>query len=360
MAAEARDTRVEGQAAAAALLARVRVATRAAERIVAARVTDFFIPAEARLDDRTHALVAAMLTGAVDAVEAAIRTAVMSRARALGRNHVAERIAAMEPALGTLYATGLLNEPPLMAELIRRARETVLAQALPGRASDDPDRPSLLARLTADDDPAIAAAAVGLLDALQERRLLAAAAPVADLPAEICHRLAWQVAAALRRTAGPDTETIDPLLPAAVRSVLGGHDEGRHAEAAASRLAMLLPVDGDAGASLLIDALDDRQLLLFLALLAHRMGIAIEPMRAVLDDAGPDRLWVALRAAALDRADRVRIGAAFASAWRLDDAALVDAIDAIDAVSVQEARDALAAMTLDPVYRAAVERLEDA
>src|SRR3546814_20411102 len=89
---------------------------------------------------------------------------------------------------------------------------------------------------------------------------------------------------------------LDRALTAAAERSLAGHDEGIGLEPSAVRLAAALVSAGRGGGSTAIEALGDRLLALFIALVADDVGLDYDaPRDAVLDRDGA-RLWLMLRA----------------------------------------------------------------
>ena len=321
---------------------------RASERLAGA-MADFFLPEDARLDDRTRLALADRLGRAVGDIEADLRRQAARLLAARGGTAAADSLLAERStrALERLNGAGLLRDEALIGELLAQVRFAALAEALP--VAPSADGTSLLVRLMAIPDRVVATAAKALL--------AAEARDDGVLPAELHHRLAWQVAAAVRPTT-PDADADRAIAEATLRS-LGAHDEGERAEAVASRLALAIDARPDELAPLLIEALGDRRLHLFTAVLAHAIGIDFEQARAVMLEPEGERLWLALRAAQLDRATIARIALALSQADpRRDIDLLAGQLDRIAAVEPADARRALAPETLHRDFRAAIAALD--
>ncbi|RZM03304.1 MAG: DUF2336 domain-containing protein, partial [Sphingomonas sp.] len=176
-----------------------------------------------------------------------------------------------------------------------------------------------------------------------------------ELPAELHHRLVWWVAAAIRDPRDHDTDRA--IAEAALRAI-AAHDEGERADAVAMRLAAAIAPNPRELPDLLVEALADRRVGLFTALLAHAAGLPHEAARAVTLEPGGDRLWLALRAVSLDRATIARVALALAEAEPARDIdAFADQLDAIAAIDPVAARAALLPLTLHADYRAAIRAL---
>ncbi len=347
-----------------------------ADRKVMAAIDDFFISDESRLDDRLRSRLADMLQGLLTAIERELRQYAARLIGSRGEPGLATTIAEGVPVVhARLAQVGLLDDRALMRELLARAEQERLSEMLPGAAPGDGDpgargsgdRPSLLVRLAGNPDGVIAAAATAMMIADARRRSAGEpdAAIRSDLPAELQHRLLWRAAAVLRQEfvtiAGNSGEVLDRALTEAAQRSLAAHDEGDRLEATAMRLASAMAVIGDDLAAMLIETLRDRRVALFIALLAHPLGLSYEAVREILLDPAAERLWLALRAVALDRAAIAAIGLSICEADpRRDVDAFADLLDAIVAVTPAAAVAALATLRLHPDFRAAVLQLAQA
>jgi hypothetical protein len=363
MSADSNDASRAPVVDAAPLFARAAAADRRAEARLATAIDDFFLAEEDRLDDRTRAAIGAVLTSAVRAIEREIAS---HAARQLAGQGLAAQAAAIDapgaPLLGRLLDSGLLRDRELMGELLGEVRQDLLGEALIG------NRPPgvqavLLARLTDCGDGVVAAAAGAYLLA-DGRRRAPSTARRADLPAMLHRRLAWWVAAALRKARSGEPvhqAAIDRALVAAAQRSLAAHDEGDRLEAVAMRLASAIDARPEELGDLLAEALEEGRAALFIAVLAHALSIDFAEARALTLDPDGDRLWLALRAHGQDRETIARIGLALADADpRRDIEAFVDALDTIGAVPIEDARVALAPFALHPDFRAALRALERA
>lgn len=181
------------------------------------------------------------------------------------------------------------------------------------------------------------------------------------LPAERHHQLVWWVAASIREgrlaVSGEDAAVDRAIVEAAQRS-LAAHDEGQRVEALAVRLASAIDARAHELGDLLVEALGDRRLILFIAILGRAVDLDFTGARAIVLEPEGDRLWLALRAAALDRPTIARIALALADADpRRDIDIFAEELDAIAAVPVEAARSALAPLTLHHDLRLAIDAL---
>lgn len=336
-----------------------------ADRRIRAAIDDFLLSNEARLDDRVRAGLDTGLAQIVAAVEGEVRQHAARQLAARGDGDLATMLASGPPlVLDRLISGGLLRDTDLMRELLGRARQDAMADALPSVAPDMADKPSLLARLVGHADPIVAAAASAMMAAEARRRAgtEAGIAPRSDLPAELHHQLVWWTAAVLRerfaRRSDGLTIALDRALTEAALRSLAAHDEGERLEAVAMRLAASLDPHADELPALLSEALGDRRVSLFIALLAHALGLGYDLAREITLDPVADRLWLVLRAVALDRATIATIGLALCdSDPRRDLDAFADLLDSIAAVTPEDARDALAPLRLHPDFHASVRYL---
>lgn len=332
-------------------------------------ITDFFLPADARLDDRTRGLLSRLLSGIVQGVETDIRRHAARRLASDGNDSKAEQmLRGHQDVVRRLSRAGLLRDRELMDELLAQVRcdliaERLLPMATAGGRASEGDQPSLLVRLADVDDGVVASAARALLTAEARRRIAAepGAAPSGALPAERHHQLVWWVAATVREghvaAAGEDRAVDRAIVEAAQRS-LAAHDEGERPEAAAVRLAGAIEARANEVGPLLIDALGDRRLLLFIAVLGRAVDMDFACARQIVLEPEGDRLWLALRAAGLDRETIARVALSLADADpRRDIEAFADELAGIAAVPVEAARSALAPLTLHHDLRLAIDAL---
>lgn len=325
------------------LLARAAAAELCVQHGLQVTVDDFFLPDSARLDEHSRSALAELMRALVATVESQIR------------RHGGDLTP--EPVFARLMRSGLLRDPELMAELIGRVRQELLGRELPAHAPDDPERPSLITRFVDHPDRVVAASAMALLIAESRRR----ASPESghfvqtDLPAELHHRLVWWVAAALREGAGDPTAALDYALSEAAMRTLAAYDEGDRLETSATRFAVAVNPQRGELSDLLVEALGDRRIVLFIALLGHALGIDYATAREMVLDAQGDRLWLALRALEMPRAAVAQVGYALCEADpRRELERFAELLDAIDAIEPIQARAALTTLRLHPDYRAAL------
>jgi hypothetical protein len=312
-------------------------------------ITDLFLADDARLDEQTRIGVAHLLDQTIGGIETELRRQAARLLAARGATAKAEALLGGGGAADRLTRAGLLRDETLIEALIARVRHDLIATALPVSAGGaGPDEASLLVRLAAVPDRVVATAARALLVADSRGAIV--------LAAETQHRLVWWIAAAIRPVQD-DADSDRALAEAALRS-LGAHDEGEGGEAAAMRLAAAIEARPDELAALLLETLGDRRLSLFVAVLATAIGLDFEQAQALVLEPEGERLWLALRAAQLDRPTIARIALALSDADpRRDIEAFADELDRIAAVDPADARLALAPETLGRDFRAAIRAL---
>lgn len=343
---------------AARLLARAAAAGARAHAHLGAAIRDVSLSADVRIDDRRRAAVGASFAALVATVEGELRE---HGARLLrGRGQAAQAAALTDAPASVadrLWRGGLADDADFMGELIARVHLDVLADLLPDAGRDDPDRPSLLPRLTEHADRVVAAGARAVL-AADNRRRAEDLGGRTDLPAALHRRLLWWVAAALRTDAPDAAAGLDAALAEAVQRNLDAHDEAERLEVAALRLAAAIDPRPDELPPLLAEALGDRRPALFVALLAQALRLPFEAAREIVLDRGGERLWLACRALDLPRETIARIGLLLAEAEpRRDVERLAADLDDIAAIPADVARDALVPLTLPGEYRAALDGL---
>ncbi|UZK67122.1 DUF2336 domain-containing protein [Sphingomonas sp. M1-B02] len=363
------DLRSGATISAQELLARAAASENRAWRGLHVAIADFFLPDSARLDERTRSSLDILVREMVHSVEAEIREHGARLLSGKGESGLARALNGPGnlQILSRLSQSDLLHDPELMAELLGRVRQEAVAAALPMQAPDDPERPSLINRFVQHPDRVLAAGAMAVLIAESRRRPSPEAGqPLrTDLPAELHHRLVWWVAAALRErlepSAGRQLALLDQCLTDAARRSLATYDEHDRLEAAVMRFAAAIDAQPQELPQMLVEALGDRRVTLFIALLAHALGVDYVLGRELTLDPGGERLWLALRALGLGRGPIARIGYALCEADpRRDVEIFADLLDAVVATDAREARDGLGLLRLDPDYRAAVLALKRA
>lgn len=348
------------------LLDRAAAADVRARRALPDAIDDLFLPDESRLDDRTRSALNGLLAALAGSIEREVRDHAGRLLTTRREGALAAILAApAAPVIDRLASAGLLRDPDFIDECVARVRLELASTALPATAPDDPDSPSLLVRLARSTDRVVATAASAMLAAESRRAGLTEgiASAGTGLPADLNHRLLWWVAAALRDrhvgAAGDGLATLDrALAEAAIRS-RAAHDETERLEVVAMRLADAIGAQADELPTLLVEALRDRQLPVFVALIANALGIDFELVREILLDPGGERLWLVLRALEVPRDAVAQIGYLLCEGDpRRDVEAFADMLEGVMSIDPQSARDAVGPLRLHPDYRAAVIALQ--
>lgn len=339
------------EAAVERLLRPLAVAMDEADRHDRAALRDLAVPVDYRFDERTAAALRACLASAVASIERGLRLGAARRLAAMQADAAAERLLD-DPGsvVGALTALAAAGDAPILAELLAIVRVRALAAGLPAGSPTGPDRPSLLVRLAECPEPDIAREATALLRA---QNLGSDDAPP-TLPPPMRERLVWWAAATLRgRT---DDPRADHALVEAAEEMIAADPYRPSPADIAARLADLIRARPDELAALLVEAIGDRQPMLFAALLAQASGLDFAPVRAMMTDPLGDRLWLLLRSQDVDRATIARIGVALADADpRRDLDRFAGALDAVMAVDPEHAAHLFAPLTLPAAYRDALD-----
>lgn len=348
-------TLVRGAETGPALVLRVAMADAREAARQAAVIDDYFRPVTDRIDDRTRQALDTLFTGIVLAIDADLRGRAAQSAMKRGTVRDMATLVGGDVVVDRLRDTPAIRTGEVMGVLLARVELDGLATRLAPMATTQ-DGVSLLSRLVDCPDPGVAAAAADLLT-LEARRREVEAPIVSELPAELHHRLVWQVAAAIRaeNTVFPDR---DRALSDAAWHVIAAHDEGDGVEPAATRLAAAIDARCEERPALLVESLGDRRPSLFVAVLAHAIGMDFDQARGVVIDPDGDRLLYALRAIGLDRSTVARIGLALAQADpRRDVDRLADRIDAVMAVSIADCVSAVSPLCLHRDFRDAIQTI---
>jgi uncharacterized protein (DUF2336 family) len=333
----------------------------ARERFSVAAI-DLVLPEQTRLSEWQRLTASTLLGQLVRSIEDVLRAALAERfadndalCAALSSAHVAI-------AQPMLERSGALRDADLGTILVRRVEEHRFY-----RAHGLGGAPDLILDLIRDADGAIAAQAMALLIA-RSRRFDRFQEPVmaeTELPAEIQHRLIWLIAAALRQYIisqhGLAPGIVDAALSSAGAAMTSTYDESVGLEAQAMRLAALLDRTGRLDEALLLRALEEGGLSLFIAGISIRSGLDYHAGWEILSDPHGRGPALLLRAASVGRNIAAAILLILNTRGRLFSGAEGDATEVqLDLYDRTERNDARAVMQLwqvDPGYRAAIARL---
>ena len=302
---------------------------------------DFFLDPSERLSEHERALMTAMLHGFVAEVAEQLRTAI-------GAPEGADSHALVD----RLNRAGLLDEPELMALLLRRAEEERIASAASARAGRSEAR--VLQGLVGHENAAVSAAAMALILARGRRRDRFGQSLLVfdDLAPETAADLVHRVAAALKLVEGhPDAA----LLEASAR-LIDSHEPAKSLEALAEALAGALAEAGALDSDLLLAAANEGDVALLAHLLAHLAEMPGAVADAELLSGDPEAVIRLLRMAALKRPVAAGILAAIGDLVGVHDPA--DALRLLGSLNESDAAEAHVLVTSDPAYRSAVARME--
>jgi hypothetical protein len=256
-----------------------------------------------------------------------------------------------------LTASGLLDEPGLMALLLRRADEERIATAARARSGRREAR--VLQGLVSHDYGAVAAAAMALILARGRRRDRFGQCLVAfdDLPEVSAEHLANAIAAGLRHdlAAARGSSVADAELTEASDIVLGGHDSERGIESLTTALVHFLDEGGGLTDDLILAAANEGEIGFVAEFLARRAGIPIDSTMDELLSGDPTRLMALFRVAGASRQLSAGLLGGIGDLLGITEAG--EAIAMFDRMSEDEVRAARSWLGTAPTYRTALDRL---
>jgi hypothetical protein len=311
---------------------------------------DFFLDPVKRLTEQERALMTAMIHALVSDVASALRAA-------LPGGKVAANDDGDTRLIATLTTSGLLNEPGLMALLVRRAEEERISTAARARSGCRAAR--LLQGLVSHDYGAVAAAAMALILGRGRRRDRFGQGLIAfdDLPAASAGALACAVAAGLRRelAASRGIHGADAELAAAVEAVLRNRDEERGIDALTASLVHFLEEADSLTDELVLAAAHEGEISFVAETVAQRSSIPTEDALDEMLSGEPRHVMVLLRAAGLSRELVAGLLAGVGDLLGIADAG--ETIGVFDGLTDADAHAARSWLDTDPAYRAALDRL---
>ena len=311
---------------------------------------DFFLDPAKRLTEQERALMTAMLHCLIGDVADSIRAA-LPNGRAAAND--ADDAALIE----LLTLSGLLDEPELMALLLRRADEERISIAARARSGRREAR--VLQGLVSHDYGAVAAAAMALILGRGRRRDRFGQCLIAfdDLSGTSAQILVNGVAAGLRRESavsrGPAAADLD--LADASERVLENRDEERSVEALTASLVHFLDESGGLSDELILAAAHEGEVSFIAEVLARRAGVPTESAMDEFLSGEANHVMALLRAAGMSRDLSAGLLAGIGDLLGIADAGAAIAIfDRLTDAEVQAARSWLVTA---PSYRAALERM---
>jgi hypothetical protein len=256
-----------------------------------------------------------------------------------------------------LTASGLLDEPGLMALLLRRADEERIATAARARSGRREAR--VLQGLVSHDYGAVAAAAMALILARGRRRDRFGQCLISydDLPVGSAEALVHAVAAGLRRelASSRGAPAADLELAEATEKVLEDHDVERSVDTLTSGLVHFLDEAGGLTDDLVLAAAHEGEVSFVAEVLARRGGVPTESALDELLSGDAEHVMALLRMAEVSRELSAGLLAGIGDLLGISDAGA--AIGLFDRMSDEQARAARSWLLTDRAYRAALERL---
>jgi hypothetical protein len=314
-------------------------------RLAVARA-DFFLDPRARLTEQERSLMTAMLTDLVEGISDEFSSGLSGAANDAANDWD-------QQVFETLWSSGLLDIPDLIALLLRRAQEERIAAAI--RSGRNPLR--FLQSLVSDENSAVSGAAMALVLAKGRRKDRFGGPRILfdDLSAEAAVALVNAVAAAMRSDhAKRDGAGADERLSAAANALIGRHDEGGRLEARAFELVHALDRAGRLDDTLLRSALTQGEVGLLFEALARRGGISGDCAWEQFTG-GSGRLAMLLRICSVPRELAGEVVALVADLSGSDPETEISIFDSLSDEEVEASRKWL---RLSAGYRSAIERLD--
>ena len=317
-------------------------------RLATVRLDFFLNPAE-RLTEQERALMTAMLHCLVGDIAAEVRASLPS-----GWAGANDDDAAIVEAL---TAAGLLDEPDLMALLLRRADEERIGTAARARTGRREAR--VLQGLVSHESGAASAAAMALILAKGRRRDRFGQCLVGfdDLSRETADRLVHAIAASLRAdvSAAHGRAAADSEISGAAARFLGTHDPTRSVEALTAALVALLDAAGALTDELLLACAQEGEIGFLAEVVGRRAGIRGSTAFDELLSADARHVMALLRIAGFSRDLSAGLLASLGDLLGIADPGA--AIGVFDQMSPDEVQGAAIWLSASPNYRVALDAL---
>lgn len=312
--------------------------------------TDFFLNPAQRLTEQERALMTAMLHCLVSDVASALRAALPSARLAVND----ERDVAL---VSQLTSSGLLDEPDLMALLLRTADEERIATAARARGGRREAR--VLQGLVSSEHGAVAAAAMALILGRGRRRDRFGQCLLSfdDLSSSAADALVNGIAAAMRSelAASYGVERADLQLTQASQAVLAQRNGERAIDVLISVLVQLIEQSGGVTDELVLAAANEGEIGFVAEVLARRAAIATPVALDELLSGNPRDVMALLRLGQASHELAAGLLAAIGDLLGFEDSGA--AIGLFEAMSDAEVQGARAWLRSSPSYRAALELL---
>ena len=306
---------------------------------------DFFLDSAQRLTEQERALMTAMLHCLVNDVADALWA---SAPDGWGAANDDSNLALIE----ILTASRLLDEPGLMAMLLRRADEERIASAATARSGRREAR--ALQGLVSHSNGSVSAATMALILARGRRRDRFGQCLVGfdDLSQTTAEALVTMIAAALRANPG---DARDAELTAAMTRVLAERDPSRSLDALTAALVKLLDEDAGLTDDLILAAAHEGEAAFLAHVLARRAGIPADSAIEELLSAEPRRMMALFRVAGVSRGLSAGLLAGIGDLLGVDDPA--QSISVFDSMTDKQVSEARTWLGTPPAYRAALAAL---
>ena len=312
---------------------------------------DFFLNPAERLSEQERALMTAMLHGLISDIADELRVA-LPGSMAAANDDGAELIA-------RLTGAGLLDQPALIALLLRRADEEQIVAAVRARTGRREGR--LLQSLVSDEDATISAAAMSLILARGRRRNRFGQPRIEfdDLARDVALVITQAVAAGLQATlrATIDEAAASRELYTAASTLAARHDSARSTDRLAEELVRLLDEHGRLDDGLLATAADEGEVMLLTIVFARRAGIGADDAAGMILGGQDGGLMLLLRMAAASRELAARLLGSLGDLVGIGDVGREIAI--FDSAGAEQVESARAWMQLDPAFREAIGAFKD-
>jgi hypothetical protein len=311
---------------------------------------DFFLDPAKRLSEQERALMTAMLHCLVGDIADELRAE-------LPKGWAAANDGENLKLIDALSAARLLDEPGLMALLLRRADEERIGSAARARIGRREGR--TLQGLVSHDNGAVSAAAMALILARGRRRDRFGQCLIAfeDLSSVTAQILVNAIAAAMRGNLASSHApgAADSELSKAAADLLGRVDRERSIDALSAALVRLLDENGSLSDELVVAAALEGEVGFVAQALARRGGIAgLAAFEELLCGEAP-RLMALLRIARLSRDSTAGLLAGIGDLLGIDDPG--EAIGVYDRMSDEQVAAARTWLVAEPAYRAALEAM---
>ena len=333
------------------------IAATAAERNAPARAAgrgrlstvrlDFFLNPAERLTEQERALMTVMLHCLVGDIAAEIRAGLPASWSAANDDETV--------LIDSLNRAGLLDDPELIALLLRCADEERIGSAARGRSGRNDAR--AVQTLVSHPNGEVSAATMGLVLARGRRRDRFGQCLIGfdDLSREAAERLVYAIAAVIRAdaTATRGAAAADTELAGAASQVLDRHEPARGTEALTKVLVAALDSAGALTDDLLLACSQEGEVRFLAHVIAVRAGIRASVAADELLSGSAQRLMALLRLAGFSRDLTASLLAGVGDLLGIDDAG--EAIGIFDALSDDELAATASWLTASASYRNAIE-----